>query len=282
MEQESQDTDFLYDFLYVDQNRASSLIAQLHSPGVATIVKQTSSDADKKVNDLGVSAAGIVKGKIATEEAITKTQERQYDASWSLPINLLDKLDEVHLIMKGLNGERLGNTVHIKGRIRIFDISMMRKTLPFMGVLAKQKSPVLPPKAKKQNNQEDIEIMPGLTLSMMTVVLDMVPNTLQVDFVDSDGKTMWMTINRDYLTVNPDDMVLKYGGVIPGEWHVIGLIDALPDNIVTTDDKESEAPFPENPFKDGLLTLLNAIRSNAGRSPSSYGMTPLIIFRTIS
>lgn len=282
MVQGSQSTGSLFDFLYVDRGRASSIIAQLHSPGVATSVKHTSTDSDKSVKDVGVSVLGTLKGKAAVEEAISQTLEKHYDASWSLPINLLDKMDEAGLIKQGLDYERLGSTVYTKGRIRIFDINMMQKTIPFLGRLAQSNEPKLPPKVKKHSPKlEDLEIAPNLSLGMMTDVLNIVPNTLQVDFVDEQGRTAWMTINRDFLTVNPDDMALKYGGEIPGDWHIVGMIDALPD-AASISNQQVKAEFPESSLKDGLFELLHSIRENAGRSASSYGITPLIIFRTIS
>ncbi|MCP5804603.1 hypothetical protein NL322_28910, partial [Klebsiella pneumoniae] len=74
------------------------------------------------------------------------------------------------------------------------------------------------------NDPDNIEVAPGITLGMVSELLNIVPNTLQVDFIDKNGNTIWMTINREYLTINPDDMFLKYGGRIPGDWFVVGLI----------------------------------------------------------
>ena len=59
---------------------------------------------------------------------------------------------------------------------------------------------------------------------------------------------------------------------------MVGLIDALP----VLSENESYLPlFPDNPIKDGLTTMLDGIKDMAGRDNNSYGMTPLIIFRTI-
>lgn len=279
MEQESQAIDSLYDFLYVDRERASSLTAQLYGPGVVTNVKQITTDADKSTKGAGFDVK-IAKAKASVEEAISRTQERHFDASWSLPINLLDKLSESGLIHNGLNGERLGSTVLVQGRMRIFDISMVQKAMPFLGKVFQNEQPKLPPKAQKKRNDsiDDFNIAPGITLGMARDLLDVIPNTLQVDFIDEKGHTIWMTINKDYLTINPDDMALKYGGTIPGTWYVVGLIDALPEPY----ENESLLPvFPDNAIKDGLTSMLDAIKGMAGRDNNAYGMTPLIIFRTI-
>ncbi|MCU8695849.1 MULTISPECIES: DUF6414 family protein [Enterobacteriaceae] len=278
MEQEQQSTDSLYDFLYVDNQRASSLLAQMHGPGVVTSIKHITAEIDKSMSDAGFDLR-IVKAKTGVEETINQTQEKSFDASWTLPINLLDKLDENGLIRKDLNGERLGSTVLCKGRMRIFDISVLQKSVPFIAKMMEMEQPKLPPKAKKSNfNVEEQFIAPGVTFGMMKEVLNIVPNTLQVDFINEAGQTIWMTINRDYLTINPDDMVLKYGSSLPGEWYVIGFIDALPE---AEEDEIDTLSFEPNSMKDGIHGMLSGIRGLAGRSSNSYGMTPLVIFRNI-
>lgn len=278
MEQEQQSTGSLYDFLYVDNQRASSLLAQMHGPGVVTSIKHVTAEIDKSMSDAGFDLK-IVKSKIGVEETINQTQEKSFDASWTLPINLLDKLDENDLIRTELNGERLGSTVLCKGKMRIFDISVFQKSVPFIAKMMEMEQPKLPPKAKKTSfNAEDQFIAPGVTFGMMKEVLNIVPNTLQVDFINEAAQTIWMTINRDYLTINPDDMVLKYGSSLPGEWYVIGFIDALPE---IEEDMMDAYSFEPNPMKDGITGMLSGIRDLAGRSSNSYGMTPLVIFRKI-
>ncbi|WP_432700754.1 DUF6414 family protein [Kluyvera cryocrescens] len=278
MEQEQQSTDSLYDFLYVDNQRASSLLAQMYGPGVVTSIKHVTAETDKSLSDGGFDLK-FVKSKIGVEESINNTQEKSFDASWTLPINLLDKLAENELIRTELNGERLGSTVLCKGKMRIFDISVFQKSVPFLAKMMEMERPKLPPKAKTTKfNVEEQFIAPGVTFAMMKEVLNIVPNTLQVDFINEANQLIWMTINRDYLTINPDDMVLKYGSNLPGEWYVIGFIDALPD---TEEVMMDTLFFEPNPMKDGIHTMLSGIKDLAGRSSNSYGMTPLVIFRKI-
>ncbi|MHB5767173.1 DUF6414 family protein [Klebsiella pneumoniae] len=278
MEQEQQKIDSLYDFLYVDRVRASSLTAQLYGPGVATAIKMITSDIDKSTKGVGFDIK-VLKANTSVEEAINHTQEKQFDATWSLPINLLDQLNQAGMIRNGLNGEQLGNTVAVQGNMRIFDISMLQKSIPFMIKLygnQQQKSPQK--NQKKTNDPDNIEVAPGITLGMVSELLNIVPNTLQVDFIDKNGNTIWMTINREYLTINPDDMFLKYGGRIPGDWFVVGLIDALPE----VHQNNHPLHFPVHPVKDGIAQMLNAIKALAGRGEDSYGITPLVIFRKMN
>lgn len=276
MEQELQSTDSLYDFLYVDSERASTLITQLYAPGVITSIKRISSEGEKSTKSGGIDVK-VAKGTLSVEDAINQTQEKLFDASWSLPINLLDKLSEGDLIQSGVEGQNLGKLALIKGKIRLFDISFFQKSLPFIShiMLNEIKSK---PSAKKIK-PEDVELAPGMTFGMINNLLNVIPNTLQVDFMDDHGNNIWMTIDRENFTINPDDISLKYGGGIPGEWYALGLVDALPDYLYQDD---SVYDFPEHPMKDGLKGMLGGIQEMAGRAPNAYGMTPLILFRKIA
>ena len=284
MEQEQQSIDSLFDFLYIDRVRVSSLTAQLHNAWVVTSIKQTTSDTDKSNKSVELNVK-IIKGKIGVDESIAHSQEKTFDASWSLPINFLDKLSEVGMIKTGLNGENLGSVVHSVGKMRIFDVSTIQKIMPIFGEMAHAQSNTnLPPKAKAKlkgkPDFDEIEISPGLTLGVVKKLINIVPNILQVDFIDENGQLMWMSIDKEYLTINPDDLALKYGGTIPGTWHVIGLIDALPDYIQGAGVDGTPA-FPEHDLKSGLQNFLDMIKEQAGRGSDSYGMTPLLIFRRV-
>ncbi|MGX8900625.1 DUF6414 family protein [Citrobacter werkmanii] len=285
MEQEQQNIDSLFDFLYIDRVRVSSLTAQLHNAGVVTSVKQTISDTDKSNKSVELNVK-ILKGKIGADDSIAHSQEKTFDASWSLPINFLDKLDEVGMIKTGLNGENLGSVVHSIGKMRIFDVSTIQKIMPLFGEMAQAQANTanLPPKVKAKLKGkldiDEIEVSPGLKFGVVKKLINIVPNILQVDFIDEDGELMWMSIDKEFLTINPDDLALKYGGTIPGTWHVIGLIDALPD-YVQGKDIDSSPAFPEHDLKSGLQTFLDMVKEQAGRGSNSYGMTPLLIFRTV-
>lgn len=80
MEQEQQNIDSLFDFLYIDRVRVSSLTAQLHNAGVVTSVKQTISDTDKSNKSVELNVK-ILKGKIGADDSIAHSQEKTFDAS---------------------------------------------------------------------------------------------------------------------------------------------------------------------------------------------------------
>ena len=53
--------------------------------------------------------------------------------------------------------------------------------------------------------------------------------------------------------VNLDDLGLRYGSFIDGEWNIVGVIG-----------------------------IMDEIRKAAGRPHQAYGITPLVIYRTVT
>lgn len=135
MEQDSQSTDSLFDFIYIDKQRVSSLIAQLYGAGVITSVKQTTSDSDKSNKALELNVK-IAKAKIGFDETLTSSQERLFDASWSLPLNLLDRLSELDMIKNDLSEVKIGDIALATGLIKIFDVAMVHKLMPAAKIIA--------------------------------------------------------------------------------------------------------------------------------------------------
>ncbi|EKN6412606.1 hypothetical protein DVP79_23430, partial [Yersinia enterocolitica] len=67
---------------------------------------------------------------------------------------------------------------------------------------------------------------------------------------------------------------------IPGEWNILGFVDAYPGDRLDNPD----APYPSNinDLKAAMDSMLLIIKNLMGRSDSSYGMTPLMIFRAVA
>lgn len=115
MDQDSQSTDSLFDYFYVDKERVNAITAQLFPSGVLNSIKQTSGESEKDLKELkaGLSLIGV---KTNASESWNRSQERLFDSSWSIPLNLLDKLSESGRIKASLNDARLGDIVLRKVR----------------------------------------------------------------------------------------------------------------------------------------------------------------------
>ncbi|WP_341268752.1 hypothetical protein [Morganella morganii] len=225
--------------------------------------------------------------KSLTDEC-SESFELTHDATWSLPLQLLDLLHAHNLMTFGTSGSRLGSLSLISGNIVIFDVSTMKKSLPFfanyLALQRKRISPTLPPKAKSSkkspNTADDIEVADGVTVGIIKDFLDVIPTQIQVDFYEVGGSQSWMSLNPEWLTINPTDLALKYGSNLPGQWNVLGIVDAMPDYLVDTNSE----PFirdEDNEMKSGVYGMIDQLRTMFGRSDTKYGITPLLIFRKI-
>ncbi len=153
---------------YVDAHRASTLITQLYAPDAITSIKRISSEGEKATKS-GSVGIPIANGKLSVEDAINQTQEKSFDASWALPINLLDKLSELDLINTGVEGQILGRIVLVRGKMRLFDISFFQKSLPFVSKVMSNEL-----KGKSNNKKvkpDDLELAPGMTVGLINQFL---------------------------------------------------------------------------------------------------------------
>ncbi|HHD7737804.1 MULTISPECIES: DUF6414 family protein [Providencia] len=286
---DSQNTVSLYDFIYLDKPRIYTLLAQLSIDGVQQSLKKINGEksaetTEKKMEgkgNLGVAAGAVASSHKTTEDA-SELIESMHDVSWSSPMQLLDVLSELNIIHRGTDGANIGSVILARGGIRIFDVISLRKAIPVLGALAgfQQNNSNLPPKAKKAKRSKvdihDIEIEAGVTIGMMSGLLDLVDDSLQVDLFEHNGNQTWMTLSSSGMTINSSDLALKYGSQIPGEWYVIGIVDALPD---WESGQFMNIPEDMNPLKSGLYEMLDSIRNSMGRRAGSYGVTPLMVFR---
>lgn len=267
MEQDCQGIDSLYDYIYLDKDRISSLTSQLFSAGVLTAVRQVSGEGESSKLGAKVSVK-ILGGNAETTENYTQSQERAFDASWSIPLNLLDKLSERGIIKKGLTTARLGDLVQISGTMKLFDAHMVHQVMP-----AIKKFVTVANGHKKPSKQE---------VAQFTAVEEMMkflPKSTQIDVADTDENLIWMSVDPQNLTISSGDIALKYGSIIPGEWHVIGFVDAHPHGYI----ENPNAPYPctDNELKNSMDFMIDMIREVMGRPNSSFGITPLMIFRSV-
>lgn len=275
MAPDSQSIDSLFDYFYVDKERVNALTAQLFPSGVLNTVKQSSSESEKDLKEI---KAGIplVGGRTNASEAWSRTQERVFDSSWSLPLNLLAKLSEDQRVKTSLSGSRLGDLVLIKGMMKLFDAQMVHLCMPILKRI----------KINELKNEKN-----GLAKSLLRdeiaglenaeEMVKMLPPTTHIDFADSEGNFSWMSVEPLNLTTALSDVSLKYGPFIPGQWHILCIVDAYADDE-KVDNPDAPYPSVTNHLKEAMEPMLLMMRGMMGRPQGSYGITPLVIFRAVS
>lgn len=270
----------LYDLLYVDGRRVATYLAQLDPNGTLTGIKATVSGSIT-LNAHGRLSAGVASGDLQGTEMTGEGQEKQFDPLWILPITLMDRLDELGFIHRGLAGAPIGGLVLINGLCRIIDVAAVKDMWPLIGRMiattpASQHSRTRNERraqrgaaAKEAKETGDAnEIVAGLAQHL--------PHALELHLLTERGAA-WATLDRDNLISSAQDIALKHGTRLPGEWHMLGILDA--------ESNEPGAPvwddLPTTEFAAALLQLLEGIRGVIGRPPGYFGITPLLLFRTV-
>lgn len=265
--QESQSTDSLYDYFYLDTNRIKSLIAQLDNGRVLISLKSAKSSSDKISNTASAKIPFVSAGTTG-EDSVSRSNERTYDPSFNHPIDLLSVLQERSLLKNSLSGCSLGDIVLINGKMSIFDAKMAIDAFPF---LKKMMGTIFDSKKSDRETQN--------ALKHSTDMLAMLPQTTQIDFLDTEGNSVWMSVDTSNLSISTGDIVLKYGANISGSWYMLGIVDAKPSDDPLA-DADSHALYGSE-FKAGFAPMFEMIKQMAGRPNDNFGITPIIIFKAI-
>jgi hypothetical protein len=256
VEQDLPSTEFLYDFIYIDTKRFSLYFAQLDPHGTLTGIKKTASE-NSVLNASGKVGAFVASGTVSGSSTVVEGVERQFDPLWTLPITVINRLDELKFIKRSAADARVGELFLAKGRLQILDVRTIKELFP---LIADKTSEVV-------GGQSNVKVVDSLKHF---------PDTLQMYFFDSDS-ALWATLNPDNMIIGSDDFILKHGSAVPGEWHILGVLDAfepISARLYWGDLRSSD-------MVRSVMKASEAIRKEFGRPNNTVAITPLAIFRAI-
>lgn len=281
--QDGPNTDSVYDFLYHDARRIASFLSQFSNFGHLTGVTHTESAQRSKDSAGSLKAEGglpgiaRVGGEVRSDAAAQyeQTGQRVYDPLWTNALTLLDFLDERDLIKRDIGQAQLGQFVLCTGSLSISDLMMMEKTWRLSSVQKLIKAGNKVKSGKNYNALSEIELAFDL--------LGIMPHTVQARLKEGYINKVWCSLNQDGLTGAVSDITLKHGTEIPGKWSMLGILDAKSKLAFETQPQQPDPDFSEGKeIADKMLRLIAPIaRSFLGRPDDHYGMTPLLIFRSI-
>ena len=254
MAQDSAD-DAVYDFLYV-RIRISTLYAQLYPQGTLTSVKTTAQTGFSEDHNVG-SDLKILKADIKSGDTGSEGIEHTFDAAWSIPLEVLEGLRQRSIVNRTIKSSYLGSILLLDVFMRIIDYATIRD-------LWEPSIKMLPDDQRPVNVDNAVALIKGL------------PQTIHAHFL-TDGGFLWSSLDASDLMVPTNDIVLKHGGSISGEWKLLCLLDAFPADFSVPDFEHWTA----GPATDGVLTAMHAVRMQIGRPAQWFGVTPLLIYRHI-
>jgi hypothetical protein len=302
-----QSTDSVYDFLYHDARRVGSFLAQFDYFGHLQQVtsSETASKGTKRGYSLKLAGSVPVPGSIESPEgSITfgqdpsdsgsEAQVRVYDPLWANARTLLDFLDERGLIQRDLTAARLGQFVIASGDLSILNAGMLPKIWEVRAVRdVVVRQAVETAKVKWNSDPRNSSLKQGERIKAEKAALKVTETNTQAGMeilpffphsaqctVKGSNFSVWSTLNAEGMAGTVSDLSLKHGTEIPGKWHLLGILDALPNPI----PGQIEILATGAPEHMGTLikNISNLGRTILGRTPDSYGMTALLLFREVS
>jgi hypothetical protein len=265
--------DSLFDFLYVDRSRLTAFAAQLFNQGVLQITKTKDITAGKSGGSLDLGAPKLLGITIAGGSEVSSEVEQQFDASWSLPLNVLDSLDEHGYIRPDITRARLGEIFVIEGSLRFFDYRLLKDCW----------EQIAPMTIEQQNKVKPMTLPEKENLKNTFKIMQKLPHSVEL-ILHADSAMIWTFLNPGSLTVSSETLAFTHGTSIPGSWFMVATLDATPKDAdkVEADllaDLKAKPMIKE--FQTATAQVVDGLRKMLGRPHGSYAATPLVIFRKI-
>ncbi len=277
--EDEQKNDSVFDYLYCDTPRIGSFLAQFDNAGHLKEITESESASKGTSRGLkfGVGASYLGTGgnlnfdRSPGEHGAEATQ-RVYDPLWLNARAFMDYLETANLICRDITNARLGQFVIASGSLSVLDTTLLtplwKSNILKRGIDKWAKSP------EGMKNKDYKE-----TAGMAMEIVPFFPHFPQCKIKGSNF-VVWSTLAPEGMAGTVSDLSLKHGTEIPGEWSILGVLDAFPSPIPTP------MAFPESgtakPFESLIKNFSNLARTTLGRSEDAYGMTALLLFRKIS
>ncbi|MFT3815265.1 MAG: hypothetical protein QM740_18115 [Acidovorax sp.] len=271
----SPEEDFLVDFLYADRPRLAVFAAQLFNDGHLTGLKRSSQTGVDSLLKIKGGVPGVAGGESSSTDKIQESVERQFDATWAAPLNVLRELNARGLIIDGVDRAALGQIVLVRGTIQVTDVRMLQKL--WRPVVKAQEAKNLA-EAKTESERKKIHRMSRDETSAVDLI-ELLPHALQFH-IRNDEVACWATLDPDQMTINPADLAFKHGPSIPGEWLTLGVLDGKPSS--PQEGFLEAVKHVNSPIQLGMVQVLKGLREAFGRGEDDYGITPLVIYRAVN
>lgn len=273
MEQELPAIESLYDFFYLDSRKISSFYSQLTGEGALELYTKTHSNEDGQKLQGSIALPTVISGSVESNQNANTSGQKQYNAIHTMPREMIDKLDEQGFINRELTEDNFGKLVLLKGRLGVIDVNMLGSIVdPALNFYIKEMR-----SSNKKNERDQAKEISSMKKDIITF-LQNIPFAIQSRFIVGEGesaKEVWMTLNRDEVSTSAHDANFKHGEFTAGEWYLLGVLDALPN------DDYSFTGASESDIQSMMREFVNQLKTLGGRSQSSYGVTPIAIFRNI-
>jgi hypothetical protein len=222
----------------------------------------------------------------------SEESERIYDPLWANALAFLNQLTDRDLIIRDVSNAKIGQIVLISGALDILDLQIVGQLMRADAVrhriglgMAAETPDTGNRKARRAKASKQAPADSSNDAGLFFAVLDNVPTSVQARLTGHESS--WFTLRREYMAVSADDLLLKHGTSIDGEWHVVGILDARPSVSPSFGEflanAEGAIDFAAGELMSSVYEkILPFVRMLAGRPSAFHGITPLLVFREIA
>lgn len=222
----------------------------------------------------------VVGGKTSAEDghqtSLTKSRDEVFDLQWKNIVGLLNRL-KTQLVDQSTDDMRIGQLVDVSGKLSITDLDLVKKLFE-----TKSLKKMLTSDVKKGNRQQ--RRASGQTefdqTELVFETLALLPHAITATLEDG-ALRFWCTLDKESLIVPSHEVLLKHGIEIAGDWNILGVVDSVPETENFRLDIGTPDVMTEG-FGALIGPLVPIVRTLLGRPTSSFGISPLIIYRGIS
>lgn len=278
----------VYDFLYHDARRIGSFLGQFNPDGhlqglqthAVTGRNRASKTAGSGTGGVPLVASGTASHEQGEGQHWDRGAQRTYDPLWANARAFLDYLAGADLIEREASKAAIGQFILVSGRVFVIDTGMIKSltTGPLF-----RKSIHSSTNSRSDSRRSRAEAPNGTDLGIEMV--GSMPSTVQARVATNTNDVYWGSLIVDGLTSSPGDLMLKHGIQLAGEWSVLGILDAVPNEALSDFETEVQSAITVatlGPLIGGLGVMADTIRPMLGRPSEAYGVTPLLVFREVA
>lgn len=270
----------MLDFLYSDHERVASFLSQLHTSGSLQAVEQGGQKTKSTQKEGGLSF-GPVKGGISQGHDWNREVRQTYDPLWRNSLKLIQDVEDKATINAD-DQLAIGQLRTLSGSLLAYDLSSLTSIMQsesMEGFIANgiPESAELSERSSKVKNQQKKD-----EASVLRSFLKELPLGIGFVFV-TESAHFWFSVKREFLSLYTMDVPLKFPTHISGQWNVLGIVDALPEDHVEGIrhilDRNIDGLLPAMVLH--MMQLTGVSTGMFGRPVPAYGLSPLVVYRDV-
>ncbi len=282
-------TKSIYDFIYLDTNKIHSYYAQLTN-GLPNQKKYSDKTKNSRSGKVTGGPRDFIHGEYNSEKTGEEDYEELMDMAHVLPRHLINLLDERGMIAKKLATNHLGRLVLVKGLFHMIDVDQFSDLAePIIKIYKKTVSEEEFNESLRDFTEDDlkdfINIFKSYPLRFQANLKVNTPASNATGKIPEEVYA-WMSLQEEYFTHSFIDFSLKHTNVSTEDFYVLGVLDAIPEKFLNTEDEKKKLELMQKVVTSNVLGEFSfkfgaAFKSLVGRPDEFYGVSPICIFRNI-